>query len=91
MSLLSRLFGDGAPKSQDSKREDYQGFAITPEPAREGARFRVGARIEKEIGGTLKSHTLIRADTLEDLDTAVEASIRKAKQVIDEQGDRLFD
>ena len=66
MSLFSRLFGGGAPKSQVSKREDYQGFAIAPEPAREGARFRVGARIEKEIGGTLKSHTLIRADTLEE-------------------------
>ncbi len=42
------------------------------------------------MDGTVKSHTLIRADTLGDLEGANEASISKAKQVIDEQGDRIF-
>ena len=37
-----------------------------------------------------RTHTLIRADVLEDLAAASEASIGKAKQMIDEQGDRLF-
>ena len=89
MSLLSKLFGGGQSKPE-AQPEDYKGFGIIPQPMKEGSRYRIGARIEKEIDGELKSHSLIRADTLEDLTTANEASVGKAKQVIDEQGDRLF-
>ena len=89
MSLFSRLFGGGADKP-DAEPESYSGFAISPEPIRDGASYRVAARIEKDVGGEVKSHHLIRADTYESLDAATEASVRKAKQVIDEQGERLF-
>ncbi len=84
MSLLSRLFGGGA--KPEAASETYEGFKITPAPAREGSRFRIGATIEKDG----KTHNLIRADMLETLEEANAASIRKAKQMIDEQGDRLF-
>jgi hypothetical protein len=43
------------------------------------------------VDGQTKTHTLIRADTLESLDAAAEASTAKAKVLIDQQGDRLFD
>jgi hypothetical protein len=33
---------------------------------------------------------MIRADTFEDEDTAASAALGKARQMIDEQGDRLF-
>ena len=85
MSILKKLFG-GGPPPEPPKPETYQGFAITPNPANEGGRFRIGALIEKDG----KSHQLIRADTLDDLASATEASVRKARQMIDEQGDRLF-
>lgn len=90
MSLLSRLFGGGGPPKPRHPTETYKDFAVTPDPIRDGPRWRISARIEKEIGGALKSHTLIRADTLEDETAAVAASVRKARQLIDEQGDRLF-
>ena len=90
MSLLSKLFGGGGAQPTPEP-EDYQGFAITPEPVNEGGRYRIGATISKDIGGETKSHHLIRADVLDDQQSAVDASIRKAKQVIDEQGDRIFD
>ncbi len=86
MSLFSKLFGGGTPKP-DAKPEIYEGFAITPTPIPESGRYRVSASIEKDG----RSHTLIRADVLEDIATANTASINKAKQMIDEQGDRLFD
>lgn len=86
MSILKKLFGGGSSATKPEP-ETYEGFAITPEPARDGSRFRVGALIEKDG----QTHHLIRADTLDDLDSATEASVRKAKQMIDEQGDRLFD
>jgi hypothetical protein len=91
MSILSRLFGgksDTLPAP--SAVEEYKGFRITPTPARDGGQFRIGARIEKEVGGTLKRHDLIRADTFTGQDEAAAASTAKARQMIDEQGDRLF-
>ena len=85
MSLLSKLFGGGA-SAPEPTAENYKDFAITPKPQKEGSRWRVGALIEKDG----KSHHLIRADVLEDRDAADVASIGKAKQMIDEQGERLF-
>ncbi|MDF0598672.1 HlyU family transcriptional regulator [Psychromarinibacter halotolerans] len=88
MSLLSRLFGGGggnAPAAQ-AQPEDHNGFAIYPEPIPEGPRWRVAARIEKDG----KVHKLVRADTIEDEQTARDVSAAKARQMIDEQGDRIF-
>ncbi len=85
MSLFSKLFGTKG-SAPEPEPEDYKGFSITPTPHRDGSRFRIGAVIEKDG----KTHSLIRADVLDDKGAADAASIRKAKQVIDEQGDRLF-
>lgn len=88
MSLFSKLFGTRSKPSAETKQpaEDYNGFAITPTPIKEGARYRLSARIEKDG----KVHTLIRADTVEDEATALTSSTAKAKRVIDEQGERIF-
>jgi hypothetical protein len=90
MSIFSRLFGGKGP-SPGSEPVIYKGFAIVPEPIGEGSRYRVAAHIEKEVGGEKRAHMMIRADVLEDRDSAVEVSTAKAKQMIDEQGERLFD
>ena len=91
MSLFSKLFGGGGgATAPQAKAEEYEGFTITPTPAKEGSKYRIGALIEKEIDGEMKTHTLIRADTLDDLQGANEASVGKAKQLIDQIGDRLF-
>ncbi len=86
MSLLKKLFGTGDAKAPEAEPTEYKGFQITPRPAREGSQFRIGALIEKDG----KSHHLIRADLLQDIATASDASIGKARQMIDEQGDRIF-
>ena len=90
MSLLSRLFGGGGPAKPRHASETHKGFTITPDPQREGSRFRVRAHLSKDIDGETRTHTLIRADTLEDEDAAATTSVNKARQMIDEQGDRLF-
>ncbi len=92
MSLFSKLFGGGGGGSAapEAKSEDYNGFTITPTPISEGQEYRVSARIEKQVGDEVKTHTLIRADTMSDGDAANKASVAKAKQMIDEQGERLF-
>lgn len=91
MSLLKRLFGgSGGGASPELKVEEYEGYRITAEPRREGNDYRVAARIEKEVDGKTLTHTLIRADTISDLSDAEVASITKAKQMIDQQGDKIF-
>ena len=92
MSILSRLFGGGGAKPPaEVEPVTHEGFRIYPEPAEEGGRWRINARVEKEVDGTLKTHRLIRADTLDSREAATDATLAKARQVIDEQGDRLFD
>ncbi|WP_204114860.1 HlyU family transcriptional regulator [Shimia biformata] len=89
MSFLKKLFGGGAA-AETEKHEDHKGFRIYPTPIKEGAVYRISARIEKEVDGEVRVHTLIRADTLNALDDAAEASVAKARQMIDEQGDGVF-
>lgn len=91
MSIFSKLFGGGAPAATEAEPVEHSGFRIFPEPIKDGSQFRIAARIEKEIGGDTKTHQLIRADTLGDHDAAVEATIGKAKVLIDQQGDRIFE
>ena len=90
MSLFGILFGGGGGSASEPEATEYEGYAIYPEPVKEGHGYRIAAKIEKEVGGEVKTHMLIRADTLESLDGAVEASVNKAKQVINEQGERIF-
>lgn len=91
MSLFSRLFGGGGSKEPSAETLEYNGFHITPEPIAEDGQYRLAARIVGEVGGETKEHRLIRADVMRDRDEAVEAAVRKAKQLIDQQGERLFD
>ncbi len=42
------------------------------------------------VDGESRTHELIRADTMGSLDDATAISVAKARQMIDEQGDRLF-
>lgn len=91
MSLFSRLFGGSKPQpAPEVKPEEYNGFAIYPAPQKDGGRWRVAARIEKQVDGETKVHQLIRADVLDSEDAAIEASLGKARQVINEQGERIF-
>ena len=87
--LLSKLFGGSKSADVASKSVDYNGFTVTPTPIREGDKFRLSARIDKEVAGEARSHTLIRADVLNSQEEADEASVNKAKQMIDQMGERF--
>ena len=90
MALLSRLFGRKPSSVPDAKPEAYEGFAIYPEPIKEGQRWRIAARIEKDVAGERRVHQLIRADVVDGHDEACSTSVRKAKQMIDQMGDDIF-
>ena len=88
MSILSRLFGKSPEKNPEP--ELHEDFRIYPDPIKESGGFRIAARIEKDINGETRTHQMIRADTYSSLDAATEASLSKAKQVIDQLGDSIF-
>ena len=87
-SFLSRLFGASAPKTPEPIL--HKDCRIFPDPIKEGAIFRIAARIEKDFGDDTRTHRLIRADTRSTLDEAAQASVDKARQAIDQLGDSLF-
>lgn len=90
MSWLGRLFGRQDKTGPAPAGEEYKGFRIIPTPIPEGRVYRLSARIEHDVEGETKHHTLVRADTLESQGAAADAAIAKARQVIDEQGLQLF-
>lgn len=89
MSFLKKFFGGGSgPKEMPA--EMHEGYIITPTPMSEGGQFRLCCEVRREVNGEMKSHTLIRADLFPSADQAAQASISKAKQMIKEQGERMF-
>jgi len=94
MSFLKKLFGGGGSGSGGEPavvdEMTYEGFHIAATPIDEGGQFRVCAIITKEIGGEVKTHKMIRADMSGSQQEASEISMRKAQQMIDEQGERFL-
>ena len=93
MSWFKRILGLGggeAATPAEGATVEHAGFRITPTPLREGATWRIGARIEKEVGGETRTHELIRADRANSREEADDASVAKAKLAIDQLGDGLF-
>lgn len=91
--FLGRLFrGSGDASGGDvMASETYEGFEIRAAPVKEPAGWRVSGFISKTVAGEEKTHQFVRADTCSDADSAASMTLRKARQLIDERGDRLFD
>ena len=94
MSFLKRLFGGStssrAAEPQPAAEQEYQGYRLRSTPQKEEGQYRLCGLVEREAGGELKTHRLIRADLFTSSEDATDAFFRKARQVIDEQGDRVF-
>ena len=93
MSFWKSLFGGGSPAASTPKASDpveYKGFVIRAAPFKEGANYQTAGTIEKEIDGVRKEHRFIRADSHPVYDDAVSFTVAKARQIIDQMGDRLF-
>ncbi len=78
--------------SRESERViDYKGYTIRPTPNREGGQWLTEGVITKEFADGVKEHYFIRADIRSTKEDADASAIAKAKRIIDEEGDRLFD
>ena len=96
MSFLKRLFGGGggaaeAPASAaPAKQVEHKGFTIAATPYKAEGQYQTCGVVSKEVDGVVKEHRFIRADRFAGLDDAVEVSIRKGIQLVDEQGEQIF-
>jgi len=93
MSFWKSLFGGGGAAANEPKASapvEYNGFTITAAPYKAEGQYQTAGTITKDVGGVTKEHKFIRADRHASYDDAVEFSVSKARQIIDQQGDRVF-
>jgi hypothetical protein len=92
MSFLKRLFGGGGSAAPEAppKGESYAGYMISATPYQENGQWQMCGVIEKEIGGVMKSHRFVRADRFAGREEAEQFTLSKARQIVDQNGDRIF-
>jgi hypothetical protein len=95
MSFLKRLFGGGEKAENASapavaRQVEHNGFLVSATPYKSDGQYQTCGLVSKEVGGLMKEHKFIRADRFASLEDAVEVSIKKGVQLVDEQGERLF-
>jgi hypothetical protein len=89
-ALWGRLFARDTAEAAVPATE-YNGYRIRPAPYRRQGQYQTCGIIEKEIGGEVREHRFIRAELHPSREAAIAFSIAKARQIIDEQGERLFE
>ena len=91
---LTSLFGklaSGKKREAATEAVEYRGYLIRPTPQGEGSQYYTCGVISKTFPEGLREHRFIRADTHASFDGAAQHAVVKARQIIDEQGDRIFE
>ena len=91
--LWTRFSGSGDRNGADdvaAEAVEYKGFRIRPAPYPSKGQYQTAGIIEKDSEGGMKEHRFVRAETHASKDDAVAFAIVKGKQIIDEQGERIF-
>lgn len=97
MSFWKKLFGGGGGGGSDDAAAkpvqiaEHKGFTIEARPYKESGQFQVAGVIAKGEGEARKVHKFIRADRFPTVEEAADFTLIKARQIIDQQGDRVFD
>jgi hypothetical protein len=93
MSFWSALFGGrGAAKAEKvSDPVEYKGYVIRAAPYKNNGHYQTAGTITRDVDGVNKEHRFIRADAYASYDDAVNFTLNKARQIIDLQGERMFD
>ena len=93
-SFFKKLFGGGAASdSGTAERGDpvsYEGLVIRAAPLPAEGQWRLAGVIVKPAEDGDLERDFVRADTFASREEAESFTIRKGKQIIDEQGDKLF-
>ena len=98
MSFLKSLLGLGTAAGRSGsgtpatvQTAEHGGCRIEAQPYPADGQFQVAGLISKQIDGVRREHRFVRADRFATRDQAADFSVTKARQIIDQQGDRLFE
>lgn len=83
---LRNLFSGSNTSQEPPASEEYNGYLIVAEPAEEQGQYRINGTISKGE----QSQPFIRADILPSKPACEQETFRKARIMIDQNGDRLF-
>jgi hypothetical protein len=90
-AALGRLAGSGSGTAEpEMPAVEYKGYRIRPAPYLNNGQYQTAGVIQKDATDGVKEHRFIRAETHASKDDAAAFAITKAKQIIDQQGDRVF-
>jgi hypothetical protein len=91
-SLFSAFSGKDKPVKAVREAESvrYHDCLIFAAPIAEGGQYRLAGRIEKDVDGETLVRHIIRADMFSSMEDAVTFTVRKAEQIIDQNGVSLF-
>lgn len=79
------------PDESQAEAVEYNGYRVRPTPFAASAGYQTSGVIEKDFSDGAKAYPFIRAETHPSRDEAASFAITKGKQIIDEQGDQVFD
>ncbi|MGA8321738.1 MAG: HlyU family transcriptional regulator [Xanthobacteraceae bacterium] len=96
MSFFSSLFRRGAAADSGAAAKaaapiEYKGYVICAAPYKNNGQYQTAGTIAREIDGERKEHRFVRADAYASYDDAVTFTENKARQIVDLQGDRIFE
>ena len=97
MSILSSILSifTGGSSSESAAKpmaepQTYKDCVIHAEPIRAGSQYRLAGRILRTVEDRVLERKFIRADVFTSLDDALDCTVRKAQQIIDQNGPALF-
>lgn len=92
--MLSNLFKPAAAVESAAvpgEAVEYKGFTIQPLPRQQSAGWSTEGKISKTFPDGPREIQFIRADVNTDRNDALACCVLKAKRIIDEQGERMFE
>jgi hypothetical protein len=92
-SLWDSLMGKGGAGAEAVAADpvEYKGYRIRPAPYQAGSQYQTSGTIEKDFPSGTREHRFVRAESHPSKEDAVAFSLIKARQIIDQQGDRMFE
>ena len=94
--FLKGIFGGGdkpggsGDEPQRGEAVAYKDFQIVPAPMRQGGQFLTSGFSAKDVPEGGKEYRFVRADTHGAADDASACGGQKGREIIDEEGDRVF-
>lgn len=95
MSFWKSLFGLGGTRPEPGaattvKHIEHAGFLIEAQPYAADGQYQVAGLVSKVIEGTRRQHRFVRADRFAGLEEAADVALMKGRQIVDQQGERIF-